>query len=404
MAQQNAQKVQPTLRPRRRTQAAEQFWGYSLQGVRLLHLLLESPESSTISLEVFEDVGREQPGGVTLASQTKTALVRNPVTDRSVDLWKTFSNWHDAVSDGVLDVHSTIFELYLARKQQGSIVDSFSCASTSTEASEAIASARTKLWGEPPSYSLRSVLPQSLRTYSDKLLNPSNTVFPEIVMRFRKSTPKRSALGDLRPLVEAKWVRPELVEEIIAHARGWMTERVEELAQQRRPIVIKVADFTQEMRRFLPRLDFDRILTTVAGEPSADEVAAERVRTYVEQLKLIEAPEEDVIGAINAFLQASVARSKWAEAGIVHEQSFDDFEKALKLFWFHKRKQNLLIHKELTAIEKGQLLLTDCCLQAQPLQGLSVPSFFTPGSYHALADERNVGWHPDYEKKLRQRA
>jgi hypothetical protein len=37
----------------------------------------------------------------------------------------------------------------------------------------------------------------------------------------------------------------------------------------------------------------------------------------------------------------------------------------------------------------------------QKLQGLEVPAFFTPGSFHALAEEKTVGWHPDYETLLR---
>jgi hypothetical protein len=240
-----------------------------------------------------------------------------------------------------------------------------------------------------------------LRPYCDVLLDPANRIFPEIVLRFQKSVPKRNALADIRLSVQHKWVRPEQVDDIIAHARGWMSERVDALAQQRKPIVISVADFEREMTSYLPRLDFDRILTAAAGLPTAEEVAAERVRTYVEQLKLIDASDEDIIAAINAFLQASIARSKWAEEGIVHEQSFDDYGSALIQFWHNKRRQNLLIHKALSSAEKGQLLLADCYLQSQPLQGLTVPLYFTPGSYHALADEQRVGWHPDYIERLK---
>jgi hypothetical protein len=59
-----------------------------------------------------------------------------------------------------------------------------------------------------------------------------------------------------------------------------------------------------------------------------------------------------------------------------------------------------VIHKSLTGVERGQLLLADCGMHQQKLQGLEVPAFFTPGSFHALAEEKTVGWHPEYETLL----
>src|ERR1017187_2027244 len=99
-------------RQRRKTQVPEQYWGYSLQPIRFLHLLMDSSPSANISLEVFEDVGRDDGEGGRLASQTKTGLVKNPISDRAIDLWKTFANWFEAVNAGVLDVGTTTFEIY----------------------------------------------------------------------------------------------------------------------------------------------------------------------------------------------------------------------------------------------------------------------------------------------------
>jgi ABC-3C protein len=59
-----------------------------------------------------------------------------------------------------------------------------------------------------------------------------------------------------------------------------------------------------------------------------------------------------------------------------------------------------VIHKSLNGVEFGQLLLADCGTHQQKLQGLEVPAFFTPGSFHALAEEKTVGWHPEYETLL----
>jgi hypothetical protein len=391
------------LRQRRKTQVPEQYWGYSLQPIRFLHLLIDSPPSANVSLEVFEDVGRDAAEGMQLASQTKTGLVKNPISDRAADFWKTLANWFEAVSAGVLDVSTTSFEIYLARKHRGAIAESFHAAETDDAAKSAVDAARSKLWGAAPSYPLRGSLAKELRSYTDLVLDPEQRVLAKIVRRLQLSFASRDPLADLRPLVANKWVRPESVDLVIRYAHGWVKERIDALIQERRPAVINVDDFNREIAAYLPRIDFRQILESFAGNPSPEEIDAEMVRTYVRQLQLIELPEEETIEAINDCLRASVTRTMWAEEGIVHERSLDDFSEGLIAYWKNRKRYNSLAHSNLSSIQHGQMLLCDCCMQTRKLQGLEVPSFFTPGSYHILADERDVGWHPDYLKKLSER-
>ncbi|HEU5400134.1 MAG TPA: ABC-three component system protein [Terriglobales bacterium] len=107
-----------------------------------------------------------------------------------------------------------------------------------------------------------------------------------------------------------------------------------------------------------------------------------------------------MIEAINQFLRASAERAAWSKAGIVHDKSFDDYEENLITAWKNKRALNEVIHKSLTGVDRGKLLLAECGLHQQRLQGLEVPAFFTPGSFHALAEDKTVGWHPEYKSLL----
>jgi hypothetical protein len=385
---------------RRKPQAPEQYWGYSLQAVRFLQLLLEASPGTTVSLEVFEDVGKKDQDGTTFASQTKTGLVKNPISDRALELWKTFANWLDAIDQGSLDQHQTIFELYVGRRQSCHIAESFHQAATSDAAESAIEKARCKLWGTSPKRALRSRLPAALRSVLDPVLDPARKPFVSVIKNFRLTFPVRDPLSDLRRSVNAKWVRPESVEIIIQYAHGWVKERLDALVQARKPAAIAVDEFNREMAVFLPRCDFRTILVSMAGKPTPAQVTAEMVKVYVRQLELIEASDEDTFQAINDYLRSYVERTLWSKAGIVHDRSFEEFEDALLSYWRNKRRQNLLTRTDLTPIQHGQLLLSDCCIKEQRLQGLEVPSFFTPGSYHAMADDGQLGWHPEYKAKL----
>ena len=94
------------LSKRKSPHVPAQFLGYALQPTRLLDLALDAPPGSVLSLEVFEDVGVESATGEHLASQTKSALVKNPISDHALDLWKTSSKsiWRKSTTDRSLRV------------------------------------------------------------------------------------------------------------------------------------------------------------------------------------------------------------------------------------------------------------------------------------------------------------
>jgi len=299
----------------------------------------------------------------------------------------------EAVDEGMLDDQKTIFEIYVGRRHPCHIAKLFHDATT-IEASElAIEEARRTL-------SEGREQTNSLKTLLDRVFEPTRKSLVHIVKNFCLTFPLKDPLSDLRRGVGAKWVRPESVELIVQHAHGWVRERIDTLIQARKPAAIAVDDFNREMVSFLPRCDFRTILLSMAGRPTPAQVEAERVRPYVRQLELIEAEDEDIIQAINDYLRSYIERTLWSKAGIVHDRSFEEFEEALLSFWHNKKRQNLLTRTTLTLVQHGQLLLSDCCMKEQRLQGLEVPSFFTPGSYHALADDGELGWHPEYKTRL----
>jgi len=396
----------PTHVSRKSAQVPGQFFGYSLQAIRLLSLALDAAPGTTLSLEVFEDVGAVDHTGKALASQTKSGLETNPVSDRAVDLWKTFSNWKTAITSGQISLATTRFEIYLAKRRTGKLVRIFHEAQTEEQAKAAVNEARKILWGPAPKYPQKKKLAKTVRSFVDHVLDTSSQDAASIVQRFTLSVAAKDPLRDLRPKVASKWVRPESVEAVIQHAHGWIKERTDGLLLEGKAAVLDVDEFNSEMLAFLPRIDFRQILTAIAGtlEVTDDTIAAEQVRTYVRQLELIEYSEEDVIEAINHFLRASAERAAWSKAGIVHVKSFDEYEDSLITFWKNKRAAHAVIHNSLTGVDRGKLLLADCGGHQQKLQGLEVPAFFTPGSFHALAEDKKVGWHPEYKSLLNTRA
>jgi hypothetical protein len=388
-------------RSRKSSHVPAQALGYLIQPIRLLQMLLDAPADSSVTLEVFEDVGMETSTGQKLASQVKTGLVKNPLTDKSPEFWKTLANWCDAIDSRELDPEQTTFEIYVARHRKGKIATLFHEAKSTDEAKNAVNAARKSISGKPSGKRIKHS-PTVAETYADSVLgHPALTA---LIRRFQITTATVDPLADLRPTVAARWIRPESVDMVIHHAHGWLKEKIDALLLARKPACIATNEFNNEMLSFLPRCDFKTMVASMAGLPSAEEVAAEKVRTYVRQLEIISLDEESTLHAINEYLRASVTRTKLAEQCIVNDDSFTEYEEALTSFWRNKRRHNTLVYTQHTPQVLGQLLLSDCCLRQQTLQGLEMPAYFTPGSYHVLADDESIGWHPDYQATLRSSA
>jgi hypothetical protein len=363
-------------------------------------MLLDAPADSCVTLEVFEDVGLETSDGHKTASQVKTGLVKNPLADRSPELWKTLANWCDAIEHGELDPAKTVFELYVAKPQKGKIATLFHDARSATDASAAIAEAQRRFAKKPCALGAPDKETEA-ESYANRVLRFDRPSLEMLIQNFRVTTAKRNPLADLRPAVSAKWIRPESVELVIHHAHGWIKERLDGLLLEQKPAIIKANDFHREILTFLPRLDFRTMVTSMAGLPSAEQVEAEKIRVYVRQLEIVDLDDDVILQSINEYLRASVTRTKLAEQGIVHEDSFSEYQEALMAFWRNKKRQNALTHTQHKPETLGQLLLSDCCLHKEKLQGLEMPAYFTPGNFHALADDETIGWHPEYKVRLR---
>jgi hypothetical protein len=378
------------------TAAPGPYLGYSLQATRLLQLLLDAAAGTTVSLEVFEDVGEERPDKTKRAVQTKSITgSANPVSDRAVGLWKTLANWVKAVQAGTLLVGSTVFEIYVSKPCSGSLVQGLSDATTSEQATSILDSASKAL------LNAEHISPELL-SYVRIVFNAEERIRIGIAVGFKFTSGSGSPQADVRNQLMSKLVPPEILDLVLDHAIGWLKRKTDLCLEKSLPAFVRRDEFYTELTSFIRKCTLRGILAGVAGKPSTEELKEQLMRTYVRQLEIIEADEEDIFVAVNDFMRASVDRTEWSRVGLINETSLDDFEAALITFWRNKKKQHALTNSELGHNIQGQLLYRECSTHRRSLEGLEVPDYFTPGSFHSLADILEVGWHPEYKIKVRQ--
>lgn len=369
----------------------------------MLARLLTSSSGDVVCLEVFDDVGVEKADGSRVAEQAKSTHGGNPVSDRAVGLWKSLANWVKAVEGGALDPAQTSFVLYVSSQvTMGKIASTFHGAKNLDNATAAVTDARNALWGTPPDFPDKDSVAETLAKYVALVLDPEKaTLVAQVVSRMTIVLGSGSPQGDLRPLLLAKLVSPDSYEVVVAQALGWVKRETDLLLEKGLPAFVTYDAFHEALLNFVRLHDRQEMFRSFAGTPSKDEINKEQaLRTYVRQLELIGTETDDILAAINDHLRAVADRTLWAEKGYLSAPMLIDFEKELQLTWKNNRDRIEIREAGFEPRARGKLLLLDCCRHDATLSGHPCPRHFTRGSFHAMADTRDIGWHPDFRNLL----
>jgi len=391
---------------RRVTQVPGQYLGYSLQASRTLDHLLCTDPGSVVSLEVFSDIGVEDADGSVVAEEAKSRTSEgNPIADRAEGLWKTLRNWVEAVQAQSLDARATQFRLWISRPCRGRIAERLNAAKTPEDAKIVMEEARESLMGGAGARESASGgspdIPERLRSHLEIIFGADPGLVAEVVANFALDFGSGRSLEDLKAVLSRKMVPPEIVDDVLCHALGWVKMRLDSQLERGDPAKIARDEFWAELIAFVRQLDRRDFLASVAQTPdNADIDEHLRFRTYVRQLSLIELNDGDKIRAVTDYLKAETDRVNWAEKGRVIAGSFDAFEGELIGAWKNLRRRCEILHRHRCDLERGQLLYSDCYGHSAKLDGADVPEHFCRGSFHRLADVQIIGWHPRFADLL----
>lgn len=386
---------------KRKSDASGQALGYGLQYTRLTAMLLQATEGSYCSLECVDDVSEDSPVTGQKRVQAKSALTANPVSDRAISLWKTFSNWLRDTKGYDFAANPTTFEIYVSRPVDGELVQLFHSATTEAAAKEAIAAARLELWGKRPKFELRKDLASDLAAHVNHVLDADEASLVPIICGFKLVCGSGSPIGDLEALLRTHAIPPSRVRDVLDYLCGAVKTRVDELLERNKPAILSRDEFHALYRARVRKIDSDTLLAGYAKKPSRDLAVRSLPAVFVSQLDIIGLDFEDKLEAINDYLMAAADRTEWARAGEVDASSFDELDVSLTRTWKNRRKSIAIQHGAIAPAQQGELLYRDCLGIQTPLQAKDTPHYFIPGCLHRLADDFTVGWHPTYETLLK---
>ena len=388
-------------RAKRKTEVPGQALGYGLQYTRLTQLLLQAPEGSFCSMEVLDDVAQQHPKKGVRLIQSKSALTANPVSDRAKSLWKTLSNWVEASATWDCELQKAMFEIYVSRPVGGAIVQAFEDAKTLEAARAAIAQAQLELWGEAPGFSLKGTLAEDIAPYVERVFNADPTRLAQIICNFHLTCGSGSPHADVEAIIRSHPVSASKVKDIADHMCGVVKRRVDEQLEAGRPAVIGRDEFAGWYTTYVRKIDRDMVLLSRAKMPGVEESRGLLPKVFVQQMEIIGMSFDDKLEAVSDYLMAAADRTEWAMRGEVDETSFDDLDLVLRRNWKNKRRAGGIQHADKAEDLQGQALYSECMQLAVTLQAMEPPDHFIPGCLHRLADDMLIGWHPNYEQRLK---
>ncbi|WP_333975035.1 ABC-three component system protein [Burkholderia cepacia] len=418
------------------TSVPGQAYGFLVQEVRVLWHLLRAQAGDVVAFEQLGDVSVQTADGV-LSEEAKSGLSHNPIADRAVGLWKTLANWADARADGILPAGS-VYVLYVVQEHHGAIADRLHRCSNAVDAVQLVADLRKQFAADLVKGNAKKTVKSGgkksekmVAAKATKLAGASSTAASEedheespaaVVKQLNRLFARTDEfiasivvdfsldIGIASPIEEVKVeisrsVPDEHLDTVTESLLGWVKARVMKQIEDRGVIGIPYNEF-REYRLVVQ----ERTLGTLkafpehTSMPSRTEVDDHLVsRMYVLQLGLLKMKQEHIERCVSDYLRASAARTEWADRGHLNAENLSAYIDALVEHWNDSSMEVEMLEAEKTPIERGVSLLFHCLRKDTAIRTVPVPGYFSRGSFHAIADEAKIGWHPDWRTLLLSR-
>ena len=379
--------------------AASLGYAYQLRYALLLALKRQQIGPNwAIAVETGDDL--EFSGGDDDALiQLKHRAAGTSLTDGSADLWKTLRVWSEALKTGTLKLPDT--QLILI--------------TTATAKSDSICA---RLTAEPRSLEENTTIAEGLRSVAagsgsntlsaahDSYLSLTHGQQCQLVAAIQivDDSPSISqADSEIRSLAHLM-VRIDHVDGFMERLEGWWNRRcLRQLALGLDEAVLGV-DFDAFLSELREKFHLDNL-------PIDEDIAGERPEidpflnmVFCQQLTFFDLGLARIAIAVRDYHRAFVQRSRWSQLGLLRYGELDQYERQLREAWellFERMKEDL-----------GPTATEDMKLKAAreiyawaesadfPIRPACTEGFVTRGSLHMLADDRQVGWHPDFELLL----
>jgi hypothetical protein len=358
---------------------------------------VEDPDDCLVSIEKIDDISFHSEGTPDQLLQSKHHATQGNLTDRSPDIWKTVRVWSEYLitkpkTEDVtftLVTTETVTDGSLAcwLSPEGSRRNVDSALTRMQEISEEVSNVANR--SSYKAFKALSPAQQRKLVGSIYVLGSAHTI-TDLAQELKKK---------LRTTVETKHIDP-----FLTRLEGvWFNKSIQLLASTDFAAISlgELVSIIDDLRsQFLPGnlpSDFEEEFPEVMDLEGDS-------RIFVEQLRLINAPNSVIEFAIINYYRAYEQRSRWLRENLVKPGEVGKYLARLTDEWNHHRslqEMNIAGSEEMDSVQLGRKIYSSCQNEgARPIRRDFDAKYVARGTYHVLADSQEIGWRPDFEEQL----
>ncbi|MDA9526206.1 hypothetical protein XI06_39185 [Bradyrhizobium sp. CCBAU 11434] len=378
--------------------AVAPFLGYLYQCRQALLLsiqLSKSFPSLTISIEKFDDVAIESAGVPAVQLQLKHHITPGALTDKSPDIWKTLRVWSEQTLDNPQLPFETRFVLFTT-----------GCAGEGTAAA-ALRLGRTRQDEERA----LALLEEAAKSSKSQETKAAREAFMDLSPAARRSLiasflvfDKAPNITNVRAEIEdmlAFAVPAQHIDALVDNLEGWWGAAViRSLTDDSEPplsllaLRAKVDELASAFRRG------DLLLNPELGAALTGVELTSDNRTFVRQMRCIGLGQSPIDMAKRDYYKATTQRSEWVRENALFDGEAQRYDDSLVDRWQREcmalAEETNLSSEDIKKSYGRQIFHWANRYQA-PFRNRH-EAWLTTGSFHLLADNIRVGWHPDFQR------
>lgn len=354
----------------------------------------------TVSIETLDDVCFEVGGAPATVLQAKHSLnTAATLTDLSSELWKTLRIWIVGLASGEVPPGAARFLIATAEAPEGS-----ACAALEIEGPARNITEAAKRLKHAATTSSNIDLEAAFTAY----LNLDETEREQLLSSIYvvPAQPNATAIHE-QLQAELYHVSLHHQELSVQMLEGWWFKRVlYELVHpdggiSRAEIDAQISEIQESLKPGSLPIDEELDALMVA----LDQLPEFSTRPFYKQVELVGGSQLRIRNAITSYLQAFRQRSAWARHDLLVDADLEKYDKRLHAEW---ELQFAQVCDELgpqateeAMAQAGRAILKWAEDAYIPIRsGVNVP-WVCRGSLHMLAEDRLIGWHPDFEARLK---
>lgn len=357
-----------------------------------LELTRRNPDA-VISIEKFDDIAFETDNYADCLIQAKHHITPKSLSDKSEDVWKTLLIWIEGAKHGIFELNKTTYML----------ITTAACPDSS-----AMNKLREHASGDDIDTAYR-LLKEAAQESTSKATETARSTFLNMSITEAKLLLSRIVVIDRHPnlidvsseiAAELNMLAPQKSELASEYLEGWWLSRIclhlMGEAEQGIPVhhlILKAHEIGKNLTEGALPID----------EPSHMEIKeysqGDEQRVFVRQMRAVSITDAMVRAATSDYYRAYAQRSRWSRENLILEDELSRYDEKLEDAWSRKSNADLLMSSpedDADKVKFGRSIFLWATQESTPLRNV-VEKWITAGSYHSLADQNKIKWHPDFD-------